>query len=114
MYRIGGLEKNNSLEVLKITLRVMEPSGLFHVDSLDLYRDGERRKFIERASDETKLERELIKRDLGKLLLALEHLQEERLSAPLECASAAVQLSPEEDSGSDGIRHRAEPGRAHR
>ena len=98
MYRVGGLEKNHSLEVLKITLRMMEPSGLFHVDSLDLYRDGERRKFIERAAEETNLERELIKRDLGKLLLALEGLQEERLVAPLEPAEASVQLTPEEQS----------------
>ena len=30
-------------------------------------RDGERRRFIERAAEETKLEKDLIKRDLGKL-----------------------------------------------
>ena len=35
-------------------------------------RDGERRRFIERAAEETRLEKDLIKRDLGKLLLALE------------------------------------------
>lgn len=78
LYRVGGLEKNNSLEVLRITLRVAH-DGLMHVDSLDLYRDGERRKFIDRASEETLLEKNLLKRDLGKLLLALEQAQEKRL-----------------------------------
>jgi len=83
LYRVGGLEKNNSLEVLRITLRVTH-DGLLHVDSLDLYRDGERRKFIDRAAEETLLERDLLKRDLGKLLLLLEQSQEKRLSTGAE------------------------------
>ena len=92
LYRIGGLEKNSSLEVLKITLRLTCES-LMHVDSLDLYRDGERRKFIERAAEETTLERDLLKRDLGKLLLSLEQLQETRLNAPRDTAQS-VALNP--------------------
>jgi len=98
LYRVGGLEKNNSLEVLKITLRVTEPGGLLHVDAIDLYRDGDRRKFIERAAEELRLEKELIKRDLGKLLLALEAAQEERLSKPLDLSESTVEISPEEEA----------------
>lgn len=94
LYRIGGLEKNSSLEILKITLRVTV-DGLMHVDSLDLYRDGDRRKFIERAAEETTLEKDLLKRDLGKLLLLLEQLQETRLNAPRDNAQS-VALSPAE------------------
>ena len=94
LYRIGGLEKNSSLEVLKITLRITCES-LMHVDSLDLYRDGERRKFIERAAEETTLLPDLLKRDLGKLLLSLEALQEARLNGPRE-AAASVELSGED------------------
>jgi DNA primase len=82
-YRIGGLHKNNTLEVLRITLRITSES-LMHVDSLDLYRDGERRKYIDRAAEETLLSKDLIKRDIGKLLLALEQSQEERLNAPAD------------------------------
>ena len=95
-YRIGGLEKNNSLEVLRITLRITT-EGLMHVDSLDLYRDGERRKFITRAAEETLLEPDLIKRDLGKLLLALEQTQETRLNTPSD-ELEAVTLTPAEES----------------
>jgi DNA primase catalytic core len=83
LYRIGGLHKNNSPEVLKITLR-LTCEGLMHVDSLDLYRDGERRKFIERAAEETTIEKDLLKRDLGKLLLLLEQAQEQRLNTTSE------------------------------
>jgi len=91
------LEKNNSLEVLKIMLRLSEPGGLMHVDAFDLYRDQERRRFIERAAEETRLEKELIKRDLGKLLLALESLQEQRLNGETE-TKPTVELSDEEES----------------
>jgi len=94
-YRVGGLEKNSSLEVLRITLRV-SCEGLMHVDSLDLYRDGERRKFIERAADETMLERDLLKRDLGKLLLALEQYQEQRLNSHSDDPEAVSLTSAEE------------------
>ena len=94
LYRIGGLHKNNSPEVLKITLRIT-CEGLMHVDSLDLYRDGERRKFIERAAEETTLEKDLLKRDLGKLLLLLEQAQEQRLNTTSE-AQGIEPMSEEE------------------
>ena len=81
-YRVGGLDKNNGLDVLKIALRLRHGED-FHLDAFDLARDGERRRFIERAAEETRLEKELVKRDLGKLLLAVEAAQQERLDAAL-------------------------------
>ena len=103
-YRVGGLDKNSSLEVMKITLRVMEPGGLMHIDSLDLYRDGERRKFIERATEETGLTQDLLKRDLGKLLLALEQCQEERLAASHATGQdAAMAMSIEDRRDADNF-----------
>jgi DNA primase len=101
LYRIGGLNKNNSPEVLKITLRIT-CEGLMHVDSLDLYRDGERRKFIERAAEETMLEKDLLKRDLGKLLLLLEQAQEQRLNTTSETTPAHT-MSEEERSEALGL-----------
>jgi DNA primase catalytic core len=81
LYRIGGLEKNNSLDVLRISLRIRHGDEM-HTDAIDLLKDADRRRFIERAAEETRLDRELIKRDLGKLLLALEQAQEERILSP--------------------------------
>lgn len=43
-------------------------SALFHLDQLDLCRDVEHRRFIERAAEETGLTPDLLKHDLGKLL----------------------------------------------
>ena len=95
-YRIGGLEKNNSLDVLRISLRLRHAED-FHTDALDLLKDADRRRFIERAAEETRLDRELIKRDLGKLLLALEQAQEERILAPNQQPTTDnQQLTPEE------------------
>lgn len=94
-YRVGGLEKNNSLEVMKVAVRVRH-GETFHLDAFDLLRDGERRRFIERAAEETGLEKELVKRDLGKLLLALEREQEQRLSAAVETQSTQPDMTAEE------------------
>ena len=81
-YRVGGLEKNNSLEVMKVAVRLRHGED-FHLDAFDLLRDGERRRFIERAAEETRLEKELIKRDLGKLLFLLEQEQTAHIAAAL-------------------------------
>ena len=90
VYQVRGLDKNHTLEVMKMTLRLMEPRGLFHLDQIDLCKDLDRRRFCERAAEETRLDRELIKRDLGKLLLACERAQEARLNAPEEAESTAA------------------------
>jgi hypothetical protein len=51
-YRVTGLEKTVASDGLKIGLRV-QTGERFHLDQVDLIRDGERRRFIERAAEET-------------------------------------------------------------
>lgn len=75
-YRVGGLEKTLGTDTLKLTLR-LKVGDRFHLDSLDLAKDGERRRFIERAAEETGLHADLLKRDTGRLLLAVETAQGE-------------------------------------
>jgi hypothetical protein len=96
-YRVGGLEKNNSLEVLKVAVRLRYGED-FHLDSFDMAQDGQRRRFIERAAEETGLEKDLIKRDIGRLLLALEAAQTDRINTALEPSRTARphELSAEE------------------
>jgi len=96
-YRVGGLEKNNSLEVMKVAVRLRHGED-FHLDSFDMARDGERRRFIERAAEETRLEKDLIKRDLGRLLLLLEEVQAARINVALEPAAGprTPEMSTEE------------------
>ncbi len=96
-YRAGGLEKNNSLEVLKVALRLRHGED-FHLDSFDMAKDTERRRFIERAAEETHLEKDLIKRDIGRLLLLLEEEQAARIAAATapSPAARAPEMTPEE------------------
>ena len=94
-YRVRGLDKNNSFEVLRVNLRVM-CRGLYHVNVLDLYQARQRQQFIDEAARETLLDAELIKRDLGKLLLKLEEVQEERIKAALNVAAPAATISDQE------------------
>jgi len=101
-YRVGGLDKNNSLEVLKVAVRIRVEEN-FHLDSFDMTRDNERRRFIERAAEETKLEKELIKRDLGKLLLALEEEQQQRLNAALKSESQNPKSEMTEDERAEAL-----------
>jgi DNA primase len=70
-YRIGGLEKVLGTDDLKVTVRLHYRDSA-HLDRLDLSRDANRRRFIERASEETGLTADLLRRDLGKVLLAVE------------------------------------------
>ena len=93
-YRITGLEKTVGGTDLKIGLRV-QTGERFHLDQVDLIRDGERRRFIERAAEETGLSADLLKRDLGRVLLAVEQAQAQLLK-PAETTATAVTLSAEE------------------
>jgi DNA primase catalytic core len=93
-YRVSGLEKTLGTDALKIALR-LRAGERFHLDSVDLCRDMERRRFIERAAEETGLTPDLLKRDMGKLLLAVEQAQNELLK-PAERVAPAVTLSPQE------------------
>ena len=88
----GGLEKTIGSDALKITLR-LRVGDRFHLDQVDLCRDSERRRFMERAVEETGLTADLLKRDMGKLLLAVEQTQVE-LARPQEPRRS--HLSPEE------------------
>jgi DNA primase catalytic core len=93
-YRVGGLEKTLGSDGLKVALR-LKVGDRFHLDSLDLARDADRRRFVERAAEETGVSADLLKRDVGKLLLSLEQAQAE-LARPAETASPVVRLTEAE------------------
>ncbi len=79
-YRVRGLAKNGDYEQLKINLRVSRGEA-FHVDTLDLYLAKQRATYIKHAGMELSLEVNLLKRDLGKVLLKLEALQDEQIKS---------------------------------
>jgi DNA primase catalytic core len=93
-YRVTGLEKTLGTDALKVGLRLRWGES-FHLDQVDLSRDQDRRRFVERAGEETGLSADLLKRDLGKLLLAVEQTQLELLK-PKVPPAPVVNLTPAE------------------
>ena len=94
-YRVRGLEKNSSPEILKINLLAAYGEH-FHVDTFDLYAARARAAFIAQAAVELKHSEDVIRADLGKVLLKLEAVQDERLRKTLEPAPlAGVEMDDE-------------------
>lgn len=83
LYRIRGLQKNMSYEQMKINLLVSQGEAV-HVDQLELYNSKGRQQFIKQASIELGVKDDVIKKDLGKVLLKLEALQDENIKNTLE------------------------------
>ena len=81
-YRIRGLNKNLSYEQLKINILVKEGDA-FHVDTFDIYSAKHRSSYVKQASQELAISAELIKCDLGKVLLKLEELQDQQIKGTL-------------------------------
>ena len=94
-YRVRGLQKNSSFDVLKVNLRLWH-NERFYLDTLDFYRAKERNAFVMAAASETNLEPDLVKRDLGRVLLALEEVQEKRIREELEPKEEEVTIAEPE------------------
>lgn len=90
-WRVRGLDRVTSFEALKVNVLVARTdttpgsaaSG-FHVDTLDLYSARARGVFVTQAAVELKVAPEVIKSDLGRVLLACEAKAEEVLAAASE------------------------------
>lgn len=85
---------------MKVNLLVsgsaFEGGETVHVDTFDLYQARPRSVFIKQAASELGVKEEVIKHDLGRVLLKLESLQEERLQAAQEPQEQAIVLNDEE------------------
>jgi DNA primase len=99
-YRIRGLNKNMSYELLKVNVLVSghTPRGesAFHVDMLDLYSARQRGVFTKQASEELVIKEEVVRRDLGRVLLKLEELQDEQIKQALAPKEEVVTISDED------------------
>ena len=82
-YRVRGLAKNLGYEVMRVNV-LAATAERFYVDTLDLYAAKPRGSFIAQAAAELALPEDVIKADLGKVLLKLEALQEANIKRALE------------------------------
>ena len=94
-YRVRGLAKNTAYDALKISLRLACGSA-WHLDTLDLAQAKQRAAFVQAASEETGIKADVLKRDVGRVLLKLEELQEARLRAQVAPEPVAVKMTDAE------------------
>jgi hypothetical protein len=102
-YRIRGLGKNLSPEVLKVNLLATRGDAI-HVDTLDLNVDRQRVAFIKRAAEEHEVQEDVIRKDLGRVFLRLEVLRNDQIRKALEPKEEEVKLSPEERTAAMELR----------
>ncbi|WP_299081251.1 CHC2 zinc finger domain-containing protein [uncultured Paraglaciecola sp.] len=79
-YRVKGFDQSVIRDTLKINLMVKQGDA-FHLDTLDLYSSKHRQVFINQACVECGVAPDVIKTDLGKVLLQLETLQQTHVEA---------------------------------
>lgn len=104
-WRVRGLDKVTSFDVLRVNLLVTrtdrprlaadaQADGTgFHVDTLDLYSARARAVFVAAAAQELRFETNVIKADLGRVLLACEAKAEEVIAAAQAPAKPEVKLT---------------------
>jgi DNA primase len=84
-WRVRGLDRAASFDSPRVNVMCSAPDGAggtrFHVDTLDLYSARARAVFVAAAAAELGLGDDVIKRDLGRVLLACERLADEAVAA---------------------------------
>jgi DNA primase catalytic core len=86
-YRVRGLAKNLAYDVMKVNVLV-ERGEAFHVDTFDLRAAKPKAAYTAQAAAELRIDEELLKADLRKVLRKLEELQEANIKGALEPKSA--------------------------
>jgi DNA primase len=104
-WRVRGLGKVTSFDALRVNVLVSknaDGSGgvrgddRFHVDTLDLYSSRARVVFAKSAADELGVEEEVVRRDLGRVLLACEEHAEAVMKAASEPVIVTVEMTDAE------------------
>jgi len=96
-YRVRGLSKNLTYDQLKVNVMVNQ-SDLLHVDTLELYNAKQRQTFIKIAASELSCDPNIIKKDLGKVLLKLEALQDDQIENGKKETDKTIELNEQEKS----------------
>jgi len=86
-WRIRGWQKNLSPEQMRVNVQVRrlaeQSEEMYYVDTLDIYSAKQRAAYIKQAALELALVEETIKRDIGRVLLQLETLQDAAITKAL-------------------------------
>src|SRR5205814_1194078 len=96
-YRVRGWKKPLNPEALKVNL-LASKAERFHVDSFDLYNAKARAAFVKQAGMELGEAEDVLKHDLGRVLLKLEEVQTEQLKAAMTKEDKRPKLSEAEEA----------------
>ena len=91
-YRIRGLERNMSLQQLRVNV-LASRDELVHMDTFDLCKAKSRSAFVKATADELYVDQQVVKKDIGRMLLALEQLQQQRIEDATQPEDTTVQLT---------------------
>jgi DNA primase len=94
-YRVRGLNKNTSHELLKINMLVKVDNN-FYVDTLDLYSAKARAIYVKQAALELGVDESILKSDLGVVLLQLEEIQDQLIRGVLGKSEKRPVMSDDE------------------
>ena len=94
-WRVRGLHKVSSFDLLRVNVLV-GAGDRFHVDTLDLYSARARQAFTLTAAAELGLDEGVVKRDLGRVLLACETHAETVIAQAQQPKTVEVVLSDSE------------------
>jgi DNA primase catalytic core len=101
-WRVRGLAKCASFDLLRVNVMVsradMRDGQVFHVDTLDLYSARARTTFVKQTAAELGLGEEVVKTDLGRVMLACEAVADDAVAAAQAPAEPAVVLSEAEEA----------------
>jgi DNA primase catalytic core len=99
-YRVRGLSKNTSFDSLRVNVLVTreELPDKFFVDTFDLYSARQRTMFEKQAATDIGLKEEVLHREIGQLLRALEQMQEEQIKRALEPKERTAMMGDAEQS----------------
>jgi DNA primase len=102
-WRIRGWQKNLSPEQMRVNLQVRRDASdkadaAYYVDTLDVYSAKQRAVYIKQAAVELGVTDETIKRDLGRVLLKLEALQDAAIQEALTPKDVAPKRSDSDEA----------------
>jgi len=90
-YRVRGLSKNLSYDLMRVNVLVSRGERM-HVDTFDLYSSRHRGAFVKEAASELEVKEGVVRKDLGKVLLKLEELQDAQIKRTLEPKAKKVEV----------------------
>jgi DNA primase catalytic core len=99
-YRIRGLAKNTSTEIMRVNVRVqganLRGEVVLHVDTFDMNSARHRMAFAKQAADELGVKEDLLRQELARAWSGLEVLQQELIEKTLQKPEEEIQMTAAE------------------